>query len=52
MFSDFLRTARGILNSSICAVHFSNNFDSVFYKKIPENFWCYSSIACQQIGTD
>ena len=52
MFSDLLKTARGILNSLICVVHFSNNFDSVFYKKFHENYWWCSSIACQQKGTD
>ena len=35
MFSILLQTARGILNSLICVdiCHFSNNFNSVFYKK-------------------
>ena len=33
MFSILLQTAIGILNSLICGIHFSNNFDSVFHKK-------------------
>ena len=52
MFSNLLQTPRGILNSFICVVHFSNNFNSVFHKKIHENFWCCSSIACQEKETD
>ena len=52
MFSNLLQTARVILNSLVCVVHFSNNFNSVFHKKVHENFWCYSSIACQENGTD
>ena len=52
MFSNLLQTARGILNSLICVVHFSSNFNSVFHKKVHENYWCCSSIACQEIGTD
>ena len=51
MFSNLLQKARGVLNSLICVVHFSNNFSSVFHKKIHENFWCCSSIACQEKGT-
>ena len=52
MFSNLLQTARGILNSLICVVHFSSNFNSVFHKKVHENYWCCSSIACQEKGTD
>ena len=33
MFSILLQTARGILNSLICAVYFSNHFNSVSLKK-------------------
>ena len=32
MVSNLLQTARGILNSLICVVHFSSNFNSVFHK--------------------
>ena len=52
MFSNLLQTARGILNSLICVVHFSNNFNSVFHKKVHENYWCCSSIACQEKEID
>ena len=52
MFSNLLQTARGILNSLICVVHFSSNFNSVFHKKVHENYWCCSSIAFQEKGTD
>ena len=52
MFSNLLQTAGGILNSLICVVHFSNNFNSVFQEKVHENYWCCSSIACQEKGTD
>ena len=52
MFSNLLQTARSILNSLICVVHFSSNFNSVFHKKVHENYWCCSSIACQEKGTD
>ena len=52
MFSNLLHTAGGILNSLICVVHFSNNFNSVFHEKVHENYWCCSSIACQKKGTD
>ena len=52
MFSNLLQTARGILNSLICVAHFSSNFNSVFLKKVHENYWCCSSIACQEKGTD
>ena len=48
MFSNLLQTARGILNSLIRVVHFSNNFNSVFHKKVHENYWCCSSIAYQE----
>ena len=48
MFSNLLQTARGILNSLIRVVHFSNNFNSVFHKKVHENYWCCCSIACQE----
>ena len=33
MFINLLQTARGILNSLTCVVHFSNNFNSAFRKK-------------------
>ena len=34
MFSTILQTARGILKSLICVIHFCNNFNnSVFHKK-------------------
>ena len=33
MFIIPLQTARGILNSLICVVHFSNHFNSEFHKK-------------------
>ena len=52
MFSNLLQTARSILNSLICVVHFSSNFNSVFHKKVHQNYWCCSSIACQEKGTD
>ena len=52
MFSNLLQTARSILNSLICVVHFSSNFNSVFHKKVLENYWCCSNIACQEKGTD
>ena len=52
MFSNLLQTARGILNSLICVFHFSSNFNSVFHKKVHENYWGCSSIACQEKGTD
>ena len=52
MFSNLLQTARSILNSLICVVHFSSNFNSVFHKKVHENYWSCSSIACQEKGTD
>ena len=52
MLSNLLQTGRGILNSLICVVHFSSNFNSVFHKKVHENYWCRCSIACQEKGTD
>ena len=52
MLSNLLQTARGILNSLICVVHFSSNFNSVFHKKVHENYWCCSGIACQEKETD
>ena len=46
-----LQTARGLLNSLICVVHFSNDFISVFHKKVHETYWCSRSVTCQeQIG--
>ena len=36
----------------ICVVHFSNNFNSVLHKKVHKYYWCCSSIACQEKGTD
>ena len=38
MFSNLLQTARGISNSLICVVHFSNNFNGVFHKKFMKSF--------------
>ena len=52
MFSNLLQTAGGILHSLICIVHFSSNFKSIFHKKVHENYWCCSSMACQEKGTD
>ena len=52
MFGILLQTARDILNSLICVVHFSNKFNSVFYKNVHESYWCSSSIACQKKRTD
>ena len=52
MFSNLLQTASGILNSLICVFHFSRNFNNVLHKKVHENYWCCSSIACQEKGTD
>ena len=52
MLSNLLVTARAILNSLICVVHFSNKFNIVFHKKVHENYWCFSSISCQGKGTD
>ena len=52
MFSNLLQTASGILNSLICVFHFSRNFNNVLHKKVNENYWCCSSIACQEKGTD
>ena len=52
MFSNLLQTARRILNSLICVIHFSNNFNSVFHEKVHENYWCCSSIAYQVKETD
>ena len=52
MFSILWQTAIGILNSLICVVHFSNHFNSVFRKKVPESYWCSSSIACQDNATN
>ena len=52
MFSNLLETAGGIINSLICVVHFSNNFNSVFHEKVYENYWCCSSIAFQEKLTD
>ena len=34
MFSDLLQRAMGKLNSLICVIHFSNDFNSVFHKKV------------------
>ena len=38
MFSIILRTARSILNSVVCALHFSDNFISVFNDKTAKHF--------------
>ena len=48
MFSNLLQTTRSTLNSLICVDHFSNNFNSVFHKKVHENYWCCSNITCQE----
>ena len=52
MFSIPLQTAKVILNSLICVVHFSINFNSAFQKKVHETYCCSSSIACQTKRTD
>ena len=52
MFSILLQIARGILNSLICVVHFSNNINKVFHKKLHEGYWCSSSITCLEKITD
>ena len=53
MFSNLLQKARAILNSLISVAHFSNNFNSVYsIKKVQENYWCCSGIACQEKRTD
>ena len=52
MFSNLLQTTRVILNSFICVVHLSNNFNRVFHKKVYENYWCCNSMTCQKKGTD
>ena len=44
MFIIHLQTARGILKSVICIAHFSDNFNSVFSKKIEKRI-CLCSIA-------
>ena len=36
----------------ICVVHFSNNFNRVFHKKVHENYLCCSSMTSQEKGTD
>ena len=51
MFGIILETSRGILNSLICVVDFSNNFNSVFHKKGSKNYWCSSNIAYQEERT-
>ena len=52
MFSFTLQTARGISNSAICTVYFSDNFNSVFNLKSRETFLCLCSIACKKRRTD
>ena len=52
MFSNLLQTPKGILNSLICVIHSSSNFNSVFHKKVNKNYRCCNSIACQEKGTD
>ena len=47
MFRILLQTARGMLNSVICTAHFSDNFNTVFYKKIERLLYFYS-IACKK----
>ena len=37
-FHAVLQTAKGILNSLICTANFSNNFNSIFNKKIQKLF--------------
>ena len=40
-----------VFHSLICVVHFSNDLNSVFHKKVHETYCCSSSVACQeQIG--
>ena len=34
MFSVLLQRAMGKLNSLICVIHFPNDFNSVFHKKV------------------
>ena len=52
MFSILLQTARGILNSLICVVHFSNNFNSVFHKKGSWNLLVLLQCSMQRKKTD
>ena len=53
MYSIFVQTARSIIDSLICAAHFSNNFSSVFHKKQFMKLIGYSSrITCQEKKTD
>ena len=44
--------SRGYIKSLICVVHFCNNFNSVFHKKVDETYWCSSSTAYQEKRTD
>ena len=50
MFSILLLTARGILSSLICVVHFSNNFSNNT-KKVHETYWFSRNIACHEKRT-
>ena len=43
-----LQTTRSILNTVICTVYFSDNFDSVFSKKNRETFLCLYSVVCKK----
>ena len=52
MFSILLLTARCILNSLICVVHFSNDLNSVFHIKGSGTYWCSSSVACLETRRD
>ena len=46
------QTGRHILNILICDVYFSDNFNSVFLKKVYETYRRSSSIEWQEKGTD
>ena len=52
MFSNLLQTARGILNSLSVLSTFVTILIVYSIKKVPENYWCCSSIACQEKRTD
>ena len=47
MFSILLQTPGGVLNSLICAVQFSNNFNNVSHKKVNESCSYSCSITCK-----
>ena len=50
MFSNLLQTARGILNSLICVVHFSSNLIVYFIKRFTKIVGAVA--VCQEKGTD